>query len=83
MAFLGPHTFFTAGLFWIRLCDYHLTQLKDNPTYVSEYFATLIDHTLYTPDIPVHSISQATGLSDHCINFVDFLVSVQRPVSTY
>ena len=65
------------------LCDYHLTQLKDNPTRVSEYSTTLIDHTLCTPDIPVHSVSQVTGLSDHRIQLVDFLVSVQHPVSTH
>jgi len=33
MAFLGPHTFFTAGLFWIRfrnciLCSYHIAVIK-------------------------------------------------------
>ena len=65
------------------LCDYHLTQLIDNPTRLSQYSATLIDHTLCAPDIPVHSVSQATGLSDHCIQLVDFLVSVQRLVSTH
>ena len=65
------------------LCDYHLTQLIDNPTRVSQYSATLIDDTLCTPDIPVHSVSQATGLSDHRIQLVDFLVSVQCPVSTH
>jgi len=29
MAFLGPHTFFTAGLFWIRYYYYYLFGLRE------------------------------------------------------
>jgi len=65
------------------LCDHHLTQLIDSPTRVTDYSATLIDNTLCTPDIPVCSVSQAVGLSDHRIQLVDFQASVQSPVSNY
>ena len=65
------------------LCDFQLTQLVDLPSRVTEYSSSLIDHVLCTPSVCASSVTQETELSDHHAQIADFVITVQRPPTTY
>ena len=50
---------------------------------VTDVSSTLIDHILSALDISVSFTTQATGLSDHNVQIVDFDITVQRSVSEF
>ena len=65
------------------LSDFQLIQSVSGPSRVTDVSSTLIDHILSTLDISVSFTTQATGLSDHNVQIVDFDITVQRSVSEF
>lgn len=60
------------------LVDFQLVQHVQEPTRVSSLSSTLIDHVLCSRDISVISVIQATGVSDHRVQVVDFEIAFQH-----
>ena len=58
------------------LDDFCLTQHISEPSRVSRGSATLIDHISSSNQLPVVHSCQAVGISDHCIQCVDFEVLI-------
>ena len=53
------------------LSDFYLQQHVCQPTCVTENSTTLIDHVITSKDIPVSSLQQTCGLSDHKVQVVN------------
>ena len=57
------------------LIDFQLVQHIQEPTRVSASSSTLIDHVMCSQDISVSNVTQATGVSDHRIQIVEFRIA--------
>ena len=60
------------------LVDFQLVQHVQEPTRVSSFSSTLIDHVLCSQDISVTSVTQATCVSDHCVQIIDFEIAFRH-----
>ena len=62
------------------LSDFYLQQHVCQPTCVTENSATLFDHVITSKDIPVSSLQQTCGLSDHKVQVANFELRTVRPL---
>ena len=60
------------------LIDFQLVQHIQDPTRVSVSSSTLIDYVMCSQDISVSNVIQATGVSDHRIQIVEFKIVTKQ-----
>ena len=60
------------------LSDFYLQQHVCQPTRITETSATLIDHVIASKDIPVFTLLQSCGLSDHKVQIASFALTTVR-----
>ena len=60
------------------LANFQLTQYMRDPSRVCDLSATLIDHVIGSNCFAAVNITQASGISDHRVQAVDFKVTVYR-----